>query len=94
MLLENTDSFIVYIKTEEIYIDIGKDVETRFDTSNHELEKPLPRRETKKLINERRIRWKNNERVCRIETRNTAIQEIMMKIKQKQKQMSQKKCVI
>ena len=33
MLLENTDSFIVYIKTEEIYIDIGKDVETRFDTS-------------------------------------------------------------
>ena len=94
MLLENTDSFIVYIKTEEIYIDIGKDVETRFDTSNHELEKPLPRRETKKLINERRIRWKNNERVCRIETKNTAIQEIMMKIKQKQKQMSQKKCVI
>ena len=83
MLLENTDSFIVYIKTEEIYIDIGKDVETRFDTSNHELEKPLPRRETKKLINERRIRWKNNERVCRIETKNTAIQEIMMKIKQK-----------
>ena len=94
MLLENTDSFIVYIKTEEIYIDIGKDVETRFDTSNHELEKPLPRRETKKLINERRIRWKNNERVCRIETKNTAIQEIMMKIKQKQKQMLQKKCVI
>ena len=81
MLLENTDSFIVFIKTEEIYIDIGKDVETRFDTSNRELERPLPRRETKKLINERRIRWKNNERVCRIETKNTAIQEIMMKIK-------------
>ena len=28
----NADSFIVYIKTEDIYVDIEKDVETRFDT--------------------------------------------------------------
>ena len=28
------DSFIVYIKTEDIYAYIAKDVETRFDTSN------------------------------------------------------------
>ena len=28
----DTDSFIVYIKTEDIYSDISKDVETRFDT--------------------------------------------------------------
>ena len=34
----NTDSFMVYIKTEDIYSDIAKDVETRFDTSNHELD--------------------------------------------------------
>ena len=27
----DTDSFIVYIKTEDIYSDIAKDVETRFD---------------------------------------------------------------
>ena len=38
----DADSFIVYIKTEGIYADIGKHVETRFDTSNDELEKPLP----------------------------------------------------
>ena len=31
----DTDSFIVYIKTEEIYSDIAKDVETRFDASNY-----------------------------------------------------------
>ena len=31
-------SVIVYIKTEDIYVDIAKDVETRFDTSNYELE--------------------------------------------------------
>ena len=30
------DNFKVYIKTEAIYIDISKDVERRFDTSNHE----------------------------------------------------------
>ena len=31
-------SVIVYIKTEDIYVDIAKDVETRFETSNYELE--------------------------------------------------------
>ena len=34
----NTDSFIVYIKTDDNYKDIAEDVETRFDTSNYELE--------------------------------------------------------
>ena len=43
----NTDSFIVYIKTDDNYKDIAEDVETRFDTSNYELEcksieRPLP----------------------------------------------------
>ena len=28
----DTDSFIVYIKAEDIYSDIEKDVEARFDT--------------------------------------------------------------
>ena len=32
----NTDSFIVSIKTKFIYVDIAKDVEIRFDTSNYE----------------------------------------------------------
>ena len=32
----DTDSFIVYIKTDDIYKDILKDVETIFDPSNHE----------------------------------------------------------
>ena len=30
----DTDSFIVYIKTDYIYNDIAENVETRFDTSN------------------------------------------------------------
>ena len=37
----DTGSFIVYIKTEEIYVDIVKDVEIRFRTSNNELDRPL-----------------------------------------------------
>ena len=44
----NTD-FIVYIKADDIYKDTAEDVETRFDTSNFELEcnsidRPLPKR--------------------------------------------------
>ena len=37
-----TDSFIVSIKTDDIYKDIAEDVETRFDTSKYELDKSLP----------------------------------------------------
>ena len=35
-------SFILYIKTDDIYKDIAEDVETRFDASNYELDTPLP----------------------------------------------------
>ena len=45
----DTGSVIVYIKTEDIYVDIAKDVETRFDTSNYELERPSPKK-IKKLL--------------------------------------------
>ena len=38
----DTDIFIVYIKTKDIYLDIEKDVRNRFDTSNYEKETSLP----------------------------------------------------
>ena len=44
------DSFIVYTKTEDICIDIVKDVETKNNTSNYELERPLPRIKNKMVI--------------------------------------------
>ena len=31
----DTNIFRVFIKTEDIYLEIAKDVETRFDTSNY-----------------------------------------------------------
>ena len=37
----DTHSFRVYIKTGDIYVDIAKDAETKFDTSNYELELPF-----------------------------------------------------
>ena len=43
----DTDSFIVYRKTDDIYKDIPEDVETRFDTSNYELDRPLPKAKNK-----------------------------------------------
>ena len=45
----DTDSFIVCIKTEDIYIHIVKDVETKFNTSNYEWEWPFPK-ENKEVI--------------------------------------------
>ena len=37
----DTDSFVVYIETYDIYKDIAEDVETIFDTSNYELDRSL-----------------------------------------------------
>ena len=46
----DTSSFIVYIKTVNSYIDIAKDAETRFDTSNQELDRPLLKGKNKNVI--------------------------------------------
>ena len=46
----DTDSFIVYIKLDNIYKDNAEDVETRFCTSNYELDRPLPKGKNKKVI--------------------------------------------
>ena len=46
----DTDNFIINIKTEDFYEDIANDVEKRFDTSNYELNRSLPKGENKKVI--------------------------------------------
>ena len=46
----DTESFIVYIKTDGIDKDIVENVETRFDTSNYELDRPVPKGKNKKVI--------------------------------------------
>ena len=39
----DTDSVIVYIKTEANYADIPREVDARFGTSNYKLDGPLPK---------------------------------------------------
>ena len=46
----DTDSFIMNIKTNDFYEDITNDVENRFDTSNYEVNRPLPMGKNKKAI--------------------------------------------
>ena len=38
----DTDSFIINIKTEDVYEDIAIAVKKRFDTSNYEVNRALP----------------------------------------------------
>ena len=46
-----TDSFIINIKTNDIASeDIASDVENRFDTSNYEVNRPLPTGKNKKVM--------------------------------------------
>ena len=46
----DTDSLIMNIKTNYFYKDISNDVENRFDTSNYEVNRPLPTGKNKKII--------------------------------------------
>ena len=45
-----TDSFIVHVKTEDIYKDTAEDVETKLDTSNFELDRRLAKGKNIKLF--------------------------------------------
>ena len=46
----DTNSFIMNIKTNDFYEDIASDVENRFDTSNYEVNRPVPTGKNKKII--------------------------------------------
>ena len=40
----------IYINTDDIYKDIAEDAETRIDTSNYELDRPLRKGKNTKVI--------------------------------------------
>ena len=46
----DTDSFVMNIKTNDFYKDIANEVECKFDTSNYEVNRPLPMGKNKKVI--------------------------------------------
>ena len=59
----DTGSFIVYIKTVDAYKEIG---ETRCDTLNYELDKPLLTRKNKNVIGliKDELRGKIKRKIC------------------------------
>ena len=54
----------MYERKHDIYEDIAEDLETRFDTSNYELNRPSPKGKHKKSnwMNERWIGWKHHDK--------------------------------
>ena len=49
-MMKKQNYFIVYIKPDHIYKYTAEDVEAKFDTSNYELDRPLPKAKNKKLL--------------------------------------------
>ena len=60
------------LKIDDVYKDISENIETRFDTSNFEVDRSLPKIKNKKSnwTNERWIRWINHEMICWIKSKN------------------------
>ena len=50
MLYGYSHSHCIHIKTDDIYEDIAEEVETRYDTSNYELDRLLPKGKNEILI--------------------------------------------
>ena len=48
--LMDIDSFIVHVKTDDIYKDIAEDIKARFDNSNYEIETVADGKKIKKVI--------------------------------------------
>ena len=48
----DTDSFIIYVETDDFYKDISKDINKWFDTSNYgkDIDRPLEKSKNKKII--------------------------------------------
>ena len=68
----DTDSFIIYIKTEDYFEDVSNDVERWFDTSNYDTndKRPLSIGKNKKYqIFLKMNRRKNNDRTCCTQTK-------------------------
>ena len=46
----DTDSFIINVKSEDVYADLPEDLETKFDTSNYLVDRPLLIGKNKRVI--------------------------------------------
>ena len=88
------DSFVVHVKTDDIYKDIVEDVEKRFDTSSFELDRPLPKGKNKKVVRLMKDKSgkKNHKIIFWIKSKN--IYYLKGKNDESKKAKSTKECVI
>ena len=89
----DTDSFIIHVKTEDVYEVIADDVEKRFDTSNYEVDIPLPTGKNKKVVG-----LMKNELAGKIMTESVALRlkaysYVMDHVNSNKKAKGTKKCV-
>ena len=66
----NTESFVVYIKTEGSYVNILKDIETLFDTSKCESDRPLSERKISSWLIKDDLDTKVMPAIAALETKN------------------------
>ena len=90
----DTDSFVIYVETEDFYEDIANDVEKWFDISNYpsHINRPLPKGKNKKVT--RLIKDElggNHDRIC---LRPKTYSYLMDDDSEAKKAKGTKKCVI
>ena len=90
----DTDSFIVFIKTVYIYKDIAEDVKTRFDSSNYELNRLLPKGKNKKVIGLMKNELGGKTMTKFVELRTGTYSYLIDDDSEDQKAKITKKCVI
>ena len=90
----DTDSFVIYIKTEDFYEDIAENVEKWFDTSNYSKDDnrppPIDKHQKKHWFFQRLIWRKDYERICWTKPYTY----LMVDDSEHEKAKGRKKCVI
>ena len=90
----DTDSFIMHIKTEDFYKDIANDVEKRFDTSDYEVNRPLPTGKNKKMIGSMKDELGGKTMTEFVALRPKTYSYLTDDCKEDKKAKGKKKCVI
>ena len=90
----DTDSFIMHIKTEDFFKDIANDIEKRFDTSNYEINRPIPAGKNNKVIGLMKDELRGRTMTEFVVLRSKTYSYLTDDCKEDKKAKGTKKCVI
>ena len=90
----DTDSFVMNIKTEDFYKDVSNDVQKIFDTSNYEVNRPLPTGKNKKVIGLMKDELEEKIVTKFVTLRPKTYSYLINDCKEDKKAKGKKKCVI